>query len=476
MLENVTIEPADGYANGVRLVSGAAPVSPSLRWATWYGLDANKTFRFEFRWTGIPKGGAGEGEGMYTPWSRWKTTEHAADSCGPTTSKADDMFHWSIALSRIADVSTMTGSGVWSYESREYDQIKAEVRITSVKPGGYQDDQCSVYTFFIGAYPKFSVDDMYMQGDWLVIAYSAPGWTRKDDRWEILSFTKGGRDVLARSWGHQAGKVDRFGWVTVPKSALQQLLQEGDRVNLHIRWNAAYRDIQLEWGEWSGQVAVSGHGSANRPTGGVVVNPDGSISVGVGDSGQGGGPIDSWQVTIQGGGTEFDSAEADKLSPTVMLRYPPLDVPVTIQIQGSTATGGTGGIVEQTVTVPSRGVAMLDPVDSTGERVGRQVKAAYNLEWDRDASRDKEVVKFAGRPRPSVAFGKGGEASVTAKWSVPWDGKATLADVRALGDAGYVVARFPGGERYLLAVDSVKTAESCGSRVTEASISGQEVV
>ncbi len=34
MLENVTIEPVDGYANGVRLVSGAAPVSPSLRWAT----------------------------------------------------------------------------------------------------------------------------------------------------------------------------------------------------------------------------------------------------------------------------------------------------------------------------------------------------------------------------------------------------------------------------------------------------------
>lgn len=475
MLENVTIEPADGYANGVRLVSGAAPVSPSLRWATWYGLDANKTFRFEFRWTGIPKGGTGEGEGMYTPWSQWKTTEHAADSCGPTTSKADDMFHWSIALSRIADVSTMTGSGVWSYESREYDQIKAEVRITSVKPGGYQDDQCSVYTFFIGAYPKFSVDDMYMQGDWLVIAYSAPGWNRKDDRWEILSFTKGGRDVLARSWGHQAGKVDRFGWVTVPKSALQQLLQEGDRVNLHIRWNAAYRDIQLEWGEWSGQVAVSGHGSANRPTGGVVVNPDGSISVGVGDSGQGGGPIDSWQVTIQGGGTEFDNAAVQGVSPRALLKYPPLDVPVTVQIQGSTATGGTSDVVEQTVVVPSRGVALFDPVGPSGEREGEQARAAYDLEWYRDAARDKEVVKFAGRARPSAAFGDGGEASVSVKWTAPWKDGVPDPSVRALAGAGYVVARFPGGERYLLAMDSVKTSESFGGRFTEVSVGGQEV-
>ena len=119
--------------------------------------------------------------------------------------------------------------------------------------------------------------------------------------------------------------------------------------------------------------------------------------------------------------------------------------------------------------------ALFDPVGPSGEREGAQVRAACNLEWDRDASRDKEVVKFAGRARPSAAFGQGGEASVSAKWTAPWKDGVPDPSVRALAGAGYVVARFPGGERYLLAVDSVKTAESFGGRFTEASVTGQEV-
>ena len=55
------------------------------------------------------------------------------------------------------------------------------------------------------------------------------------------------------------------------------------------------------------------------------------------------------------------------------------------------------------------------------------------------------------------------------------EGRPALFRSRALADAGYVVARFPGGERYLLAVDSVKTSESFGGRCTEVSVGGQEV-
>ena len=475
MIENIQIQPAVGSANGVKLVGGAAPVSPTLHWATWYGTDLNSTFRVETRFNGVPKGGTGGFEGMRTEWSAWKAVDLPASECRPTSSPSDDMTHWSVPLSRIFDVSEMTSGGVWSYDARLYDQVQCDAWVTSVAPGGGQPDQTGSYRFYFEAFPRFEVTDLYMQGEWLVVAYDADGWTRKDDRWEIVSFTKGGRDVLAKSWGTQAGRVEKLGWITVPRSAMQQQLQEGDRVSLDVRWNAAYRTPMLDWASWKGALEVSGNGTANRPTGGVTVNPDGSISVDVGDSGSGGGPIDSWQVTIQGGGTEFDSATVQGVSPNALLKYPPLDVPVTVQIQGSTATGGTSDVVEQTVTVPSGGVALFDPVGPSGEREGEQVRAACNLEWDRDASRDKEVVKFAGRPRPSAAFGDGGEASVSAKWTAPWKDGAPDPSVRALAGAGYVVARFPGGERYLLAVDSVKTSESFGGRFTEASMTGQEV-
>ena len=436
MIENIQIQPAVGSANGVKLVGGAAPVSPTLHWATWYGTDLNSTFRVETRFNGVPKGGTGGFEGMRTEWSAWKAVDLPASECRPTSSPSDDMTHWSVPLSRIFDVSEMTSGGVWSYDARLYDQVQCDAWVTSVAPGGGQPDQTGSYRFYFEAFPRFEVTDLYMQGEWLVVAYDADGWTRKDDRWEIVSFTKGGRDVLAKSWGTQAGRVEKLGWITVPRSAMQQQLQEGDRVSLDVRWNAAYRTPMLDWASWKGALEVSGNGTANRPTGGVTVNPDGSISVDVGDSGSGGGPIDSWQVTIQGGGTEFDSATVQGVSPNALLKYPPLDVPVTVQIQGSTATGGTSDVVEQTVTVPSGGVALFDPVGPSGEREGEQVRAAYNLEWDRDASRDKETVKFAGRARPSAAFGDGGEASVSAKWTAPWKGGVPDPSVRALADAG----------------------------------------
>ena len=47
--------------------------------------------------------------------------------------------------------------------------------------------------------------------------------------------------------------------------------------------------------------------------------------------------------------------------------------------------------------------------------------------------------------------------------------------VRALIDAGLVVLRVPGGERYLVALDSVQTSEAAGKPYTSVSISGQEV-
>ena len=478
-IESLTITTApstEGGSNGIRLISGYGTVTPRVCWSTMWASALS--FDFKTRWRGVPKGGTGDGVDGYGPWSGWKSTSLQLSQCNQHSVPTDDLVHWYVPLSDIFDSDAVNG-GLWNYERRLYDELNIEVQCTAVTPGGWQESQTGTASFYIGAYPDYDVTDVYMQGDFLVINYGADGWTRKDDRYEILEMTVGGSDVIRPgAWGSEAGWVERTGWITVPKSDLQRFVDVGDQVRLRIRWNAAYRPIGYEWTDWSGTLAVTDHGTANTPTGDVTINPDGSVSVDVGDSGHGGGVINSWQVTIEGGGLEFDNIGTDNPSVNAMLSFPPLDTQVTIQIQGSTATGGTSETVEKTVFVPSGGVALIDPIDSAGNRAGEQVKARFNVETDYDYSRDKEVVKFAGRSLPSVAFGPGGEGSVSISWLHKRTGAWVDADpIASLRDAGLVVVRIPGGERHLVAIDSAKTAKAYSHPgYVECSLSGQEVV
>lgn len=476
-VQNIQLADAPAKYGSVGLrVYGKTPdaaISPRICWTTYD--SAQDSFDISVRWRGVPKGGDGGDEYGYTPWSSWVTNSFSKAECNLWNNDTDDMCHWWVSLDDATNAAQIGGS--WTYNTRVYDHIDIGVQI-GAHPTGVADVYSNVGTLYVGAYPDYSVTDMYVQGDWLVIQYEAPGWTRKDDRWAIVEFTKDNREVLRPgSWGSQAGKVEKLGWVTIPRSALQTLLEEGDTVRLHIRWNAWYMASGADWRDWDGVVTLSGHGSANTPTGGVTVNPDGSISVDVGDSGSGGGSINSWQVTIEGGGLEFDEISVTELDPNALLRYPPLDVPVTVQVQGSTVTGGASSIVSQTVTVPSDGRLLIDPIDSTGERTSEQIVAKLNLDWSASSSRDKTVMKFAGRSRPSVAFGVGGSGTVSVSWVEPNPGRLPVADrFQSLSQAGMCVVRCPGGERYLVAIDSVDTSEACDKGYTDVSISGQEVV
>ena len=465
--------------NGLKLEGRTpdTPLSPRICWAT-YERERQNAFKVSVKWRGVPRGDTGGEEYGYTPWSSYVVNSFAPDSCNPWQGESDDLWHWWVSLDTAVNGASVNG-GSWTYNARDYDQLEFQVEIAASVEGDSSSDYAGYGDLFIGAYPVYTVTDMYVQGQWLVITYTCPGWERKDDRWEILQFVTSTWEPILRpgAWGSAAGQVEKLGWVTIPVSALQRLVQAGDTVRLGIRWNAAYRISGAYWTEWFGPITLSDHGSANDPTGSVTVNPDGSISVDVGDSGSGGGAIDSWQVTVEGGGLEFDQVQASDVSPSAILMYPPLDVPVTVQIQGSTVTGGTSGVVEETVTVKSGGAALVDPIDSTGARTGEQVKAVLNLEWDASASRDKTVVKFAGRSRPSAAFGTGGSATVNVSWAVKNEGRMPqAAKLRDLADAGFCVVRLPGGERYLTALDSVSTSEAYNKGYTQVSISGQEVV
>lgn len=462
--------------NGLKLEGRTpdTPLSPRVCWAT-YERDRQLGFSVSLKWRGVPRGDTGGEEYGYTKWSEYVVTQLSPDSCNPWQSDDDDLWHWWVTLDSLLGGHHING-GSWTYNARDYDQINIQVEIAAVVEGD-ANSYAGTGDLFIGAYPVYTVTDMYVQGEWLVITYTCPGWERKDDRWEILGFTKDWLPVLRPgAWGSSAGQVEKLGWVTIPVSSLQRLVQAGDTVRLGIRWNASYRISGAYWTEWYGPITLSDHGSANDPTGSVTVNPDGSISVDVGDSGSGGAPIDSWQVTIEGGGIEFDQVRATDVSESALLRYPPLDTDFKVQIQGSTVTGGTSSVVEMWSRIDSNGYAMIDPVSYTGERTSDQVRANKNLDWSVSTKQDKTVVKFAGRRRPSVAYGIGGETSISLSWSDSREGTLPKSsDYYGLANSGLCVIRLPGGERYLATIDSLETSEKSGKGCTDVSLSAQEV-
>lgn len=474
---------------GIQLYAGASAVSARLMWSTMLGTDTQASFTIKTRWRGIPKGGSGGEDEGYNAWSSWRETTVSSSACSPWQSSSSDRWYWWVALETALGSYAMGGSS-WSYSGRAYDQIQIEAVINSNYldeiDGSMASAAVSSEQLYVGAYPDLRITDAYLQSNSdattsLVLLYadSAGDWTRTDDRYEVLSLAKGGTAVIdPNTWGHQSGKIDKFGWIELPTAGFKTLLATSETISLSVRWNASYRPAGMSWVAWSGSLELSDNGSVNAPTVSLSALDDGSISVTVGDSGSGGSsPISCATATVFGSSYEFDEASGIAVGEPASLPFPPLDVETTIQVQGSNLTGGTSEVVESSVVVPSYGRVLVDPIDSAGARAADQVVGRLDVGWSESFAREQTVVKFAGRPRPSAAFGEGGEASVSASFVVERAGGLPDAGaVASLLDAGLAVVRVPGGRRWLVALGGVSVSESFERGASEVTISGEEVV
>lgn len=468
-----------------RIKDGDGSHSMYMHWSTMQGTNYLKNFVFEWQWRGVPKGSVGEGEGGNTNWSSWSTKTLAVSSCHPYQVYNSDRWYWYVPLGSVVTESLMNG-GSWSYGSRTYDQVQIRFRMHANYVDGTLDELGNSYSptsqadVWIGFFPNYKLKEIYQQGTDVIITYTADGWTRKDDRYRVLSLTSGGRSLLASGTaGNQAGLVQKLGWISVPLSALQFIPNRGSSVYVKLRWNTSYHETEYSgYTDASATLTFTDESEANTPVGDVTVNGDGSISVGVGDSGDNGNDIYEAVVKIDIDGFEFDQVVLNKVDmANAMLNFPPLGKEITVQIQGSTVTGGVSDVVEKTVFVPADGRILLDAFDQDGERVGKQCVLTANIDWDVSRKREKEVVKLSGRKRPSAFFGEGGETSVSLSGSVKWDGlgQFNADDFYALGDADLVCIRFPDGQRFVSTIDTVTTSESASDKCTKVKINATEV-
>lgn len=486
-IENVTISDSTTSLGtyGFRLKDGSGTHDLRLHWSTWNGLDWAKNFVFESQFRGVPKGTTGMGESGNTQWSAWTTRTISASSCHPYQRANDDKWWWYIDLASVVNSETALNGGSWSYASRIYDQVQVRFRIKSNYNDGYTDILGNTFSptaqadVWVGYFPNYTLGEIYQQGSDLIITYTASGWTRKDDRYEILSLKSGSRNILqSGTWGSQSGLVEKLGWISIPLSSCSFIPDKGDSVYAKIRWNASYREIGMDFADASGYLTFTDQSEANTPVGDVTVNGDGSISVGVGDSGDKGNEIYEAIVKIDIDGFEFDQIVINKVDmANAMLNFPPLGKEITVQIQGTTQTGGVSDVIEKTVFVPAEGRILIDAFDDAGERVGEQCVLSTNIDWDVSRKREKDTVKLAGRKAPSAFFGEGKETSITLSGEVFWKDIGVFDADRfyALGDADLVCIRFPDGQRFVTTIDDITTSESASDKITKVKINATEV-
>ena len=105
----------------------------------------------------------------------------------------------------------------------------------------------------------------------------------------------------------------------------------------------------------------------------------------------------------------------------------------------------------------------------------------YNVRLSSSSKPETETVKLAGRTRPTVGYGEGGEVSWTINGTIVTEtmGDLTVTDpdtVRALPFAGVCIVRIEDGQRMQVSIESASvTQDGDGMGIMSATINADEV-
>ncbi len=460
---------------------GSAGKDIRLVWSTEEGTQTQKTFNFTIRWRARQKGVS-----HLSGWSTAVTAAVSATQCNERQPHKGGRVWWSHDLDIGGLLGQISGGGAWRYDTRVFDGMELQVSVYST----FQDDYAKKYgktksgtasasMLSINYVPVYEITSVYYEtSDMVVIEYDTT-WTRQDDRYafepdcrvvgygasypdvelELLGGGIGSALFRGVTWGTIAAP----GRIEVPTSALTQHIK-GKRVYLDIRFNAAYRPIELEFAHARGTYEVEDRTICNTPTIALTDSEDPySVSVLTGDSGDLDAPIE--QVTVKLAGGKY-AADEVTVAPgdAATLRFPPLNRPFAVEAVGSRYGAVSAPAAAAAPAIATYGVTVLDSIEE-----GSRVVLQWNQTHDITSTSEREVVKLARR-RPSAFYGTGGATAFSMQAVlIDEDG----ADIEALPEKGDVMVRIHDGRRYAIAMDAGISWE--GPRIRTVSITGEEV-
>lgn len=463
-----------------------------LKWHTESGLDWNGWFDISARFCYVPRGVSGAGESGYGDWiynaGEWFYERVPANQCNPRKEAGSPDWWWSHSLSIDGLLSKMTGgSSSLSFSGRMYDAIKLEIHIKSVYANGLIDQWEREHssrvdvTLWIGYFPRYTLTDIYYSTKSSVtIEYTAPDWERTDDRWGLEGLSVADRgDVTVGDviWG----RINDRGKLSIPTSALTEHLMTGAKVDVNIRMNAAFRDIGMDFGRILGTAALVNRVPCNTPLLEASIDDDAaSVKVHVKDAGDIGIPFNSVSIKMVDGPYSFDEriTTADGVA---VFDFVPLSKSLSFTAVAETATKISDAALVKSVEVPAQDRFILEriKVNKSGElKPIDRALLLMNCSWSSDTKQTQEIIKLAGRRRPSVFKGIGGERSVRLSGEVfraPYDPESDIKPYQQLSSGDSVIVRMGDGQRYLCAIESIDISASNDSPVYLVSADMQEI-
>ena len=441
-------------SNGLQVRLGETLQDVYLHWHTIadFGTGWNAKFGIALNWRGVPRGVTG-GDGGY---GKWQYGGNGSDGLYYVEIPEGECLHraspsggtdWCHSFD-IAGIFDAVFSDGLSFSARDYDEVQFSLIINAIYSEacaaieGYPNSPTSSADLWIGFIPEFTLTSASVTLESLTIGYSADGWERRDDSYSAR-LTQGGASL-----GSATGKTSGFGKISIPLSTLKRTPKAGQQMSVDIEMNPSYRGITGGWASITGSVTVADATKCNTPVISTAIDYDsGALVVTVTDSGDRGVPITGASVSLEGGGLTSDRASA---SPGKAVRmYPPFDTPVTV---ACTATGDESmcQVDKDVQAIPSNLMFALTRLDDRSSG-----SLAYNVERSKSVTREMSEVKLRGHERSSVAFGDGSTVSRSLKGTLSAEDSADLDFFDSLADAGLVIVRYPGGDRFVAAIGSV---------------------
>lgn len=442
----------------------------------------------------------------------------------------------------------LSGAASFTFANRRYDclRITFELR-TWWGVGASQSSAVDPVTCYVGYFPRYTQDQTWTDGDggvnatsWvdsngnLRLRYNAKHggepW-RHNDRFAIEEPLKVGSTVLVpktdknknQVWGTcsaiSSGASDGGAYLlTIPKANLA-FTPNGvsDRITAgkvrfagswqpksgasalgYLTWSASApggvirNDLQAKTGD-TGAGGTSGNPVIlYRPTV-TAVQQGANVKVTVGQTPDGVAGANTKltyvEVQMRGGITAFDTATLAPGESHVFFGVP-FGVQTTWDATGYYETTDSDGLPDiyqgrtATATVKAISPRALGEGTVLVNQAGESFDLVYNLDVRRVSKPEHETVKFAGRSRPSVAYGEGGEVAWTIDADVftarpPDNRSVSVCDEEALVEMpmnGPWLIRDEAGNRWALNVTQVSLTRKVGSRYWRGvSISAEEV-
>ena len=448
---------------GYRVYAGGQSAPIYLKWKTVSGAEINKAFDIAVNYRLIPRGSS-EGSG-YTPWKTdWTTWKSVPlSSCDGRQLDGEGGWQWSIGLAELLALcsndehpgldKSFTPDGSFSFGSRMFDQVQIDVHIKSQYVDGFADSSGRGHSprtdasLWIGYFPSYEVERIYIDNvSTLKIDYSADGWERTDDRWELQSLTAGGEEMLAsKPWGtvvrHSASGN---GTVVVPMEKLSRI-PAGETVKASIRFNASYRASGADFASAEGEAECKVGGGCDDPAL-TVERQGGSAVVSVAANGD----IERVLVKMEGSEFAFDQAVTTPGS-TVRFDFLPRNVEAVFTAMAMKGDGISGVVRASAGTAPAEGVVVLSPLSDPSVRAA----AVYKVSLEEGYAPEVETVKLAGRTRECAYYGEGG----SAEWSLSFDivgPESAERPWRRASESGDCAMLLSDGRRRVVAFDDFR--------------------